>query len=164
MFQNIRTGSMISRLHEKRVEDSTFADFFRAATLGGAKFLGRDDLGRLAPGAKADIIAVDLDGYHMGTTDDPIRTMIMNGSGRDIKLSIINGRIVMRDQQIPNVDLKELQRKGQGYFEKMKRAYLERDYQKLPEQALFNPSFPLVDSLENDSRKDYVKVSKESET
>ena len=70
----------------------------------------------------------------------------------------------MRDQQIPNVDLKEIQRKGQGYFEKMKRAYLERDYQKLPEQALFNSSFPLVDSLENDSRKDYVKVSKESET
>lgn len=164
MFQNIRTGSMISRLHEKKVEDSTFADFFRAATLGGAKFLGRDDLGRLAPGAKADIIAVDLDGYHMGTTDDPIRTMIMSGSGRDVKLSIINGRIVMRDQQIPNVDLKEIQRKGQGYFEKMKRAYLERDYQKLPEQVLFNSSFPLVDALENDSRKDYVKVSKESET
>lgn len=164
MFQNIRTGSMISRLHEKRVEDSTFADFFRAATLGGAKFLGRDDLGRLAPGAKADIIAIDLDGYHMGTTDDPIRTMIMSGSGRDVKLSIINGEIVMRDQQIPNIDLKEIKRKGQVYFEKMKRAYLERDYQKLPKKSLFNPSFPIVDSLENDSRKDYVKVSKESET
>lgn len=164
MFQNIRTGSMISRLHEKRVEDSTFADFFRAATLGGAKFLGRDDLGRLAPGAKADIIAVDMDGYHMGTTDDPIRTMIMSGSGRDIKLSIINGRTVMRDQQIPNIDLKEIQRKGQLYFEKMKKAYSKRDYQQLPEEELFTSSFPYVDSIEDSSRKDCVKVSKESET
>lgn len=164
MFQNIRTGSMISRLHEKDVKDSTFADFFRAATLGGAKFLGREDLGRLAVGAKADIIAIDLDGYHMGTADDPIRTMIMSGSGRDVKLSVINGRIVMKDQQIPNIDLKEIQRKGQAYFEKMKKAYSERDYQQLEAQELFNTSFPLVDSVENDLSKDYVKVSKDSET
>lgn len=164
MFQNIRSGSMISRLHEKDVRDSTFADFFRAATLGGAKFLGREDLGRIAVGAKADIIAIDLDGYHMGTTDDPIRTMFMSGSGRDVKLSIINGRIVMKDQQIPNVDLKEIQQKGQLYFEKMKKGYLERDYQQLPVQELFNPSFPLVDSIQNEISKDYVKVSKDSET
>lgn len=164
IFQNIRAGSMISRFHEKDIEDSTFADFFRAATLGGAKFLGRDDLGRLAAGAKADIIAIDLDGYHMGISDDPIRTMIMSGSGRDIKLTIINGRIVMKDRKIPGQDLKEIQLKGQSYFEKMKNAYSERDYQQLGVHELFNPSFPFVDSIKEQSSKDCVKDSKETET
>jgi cytosine/adenosine deaminase-related metal-dependent hydrolase len=145
MFQNIRTGSMISRLIEKEVEDSTFADLYRAATLGAAKFLGRDDLGRLAVGAKADIIAIDLDGFHMGVIDDPIRTMIASGSGRDVKLSIINGRLVMKDQKIPNLDLEEIKSKGQKYFEKMRKGYLERDYQQLPEHELLPSSFKIVD-------------------
>ena len=70
----------------------------------------------------------------------------------------------MRDQQIPNIDLKEIQRKGQLYFEKMKKAYSKRDYQQLPEEELFTSSFPYVDSIEDSSRKDCVKVSKESET
>jgi cytosine/adenosine deaminase-related metal-dependent hydrolase len=147
MFQNIRTGSMLSRYIEKEVEDSTYADFFRAATLGGAKFLGRDDLGRLAVGAKADIIAIDLDGFHMGVIDDPIRSMIASGSGRDVKLSIINGRMVMKNRKVLNLDLEEIKSKGQLYFDKMRKGYLERDYQHLPENELLPPSFKVVDSI-----------------
>lgn len=148
MFQNIRTGSMLSRLIEKDVVDSTYADLFRAATIGGADFLGRKDLGRIAVGAKADIIAIDLDGYHIGVLDDPIRTMIVSGSGRDVKLSIINGSVVMKDRQIPSLDLEEIKNKGQKYFNKMRNGYLERDYQQLSEKELFNPSFKIVDSIE----------------
>ncbi|MFD1781018.1 amidohydrolase family protein [Fredinandcohnia salidurans] len=147
MFQNIRTGSMLSRYVEKDVEDSTYADFFRAATIGGAQFLGREDLGRLAIGAKADIIAIDLDGYHMGVIDDPIRTMIISGSGRDVKLSIINGRLVMKDQKVPGLDLEEVKQKGQQYFNKMRKGYLERDYQHLEESELLSSSFKVVESI-----------------
>lgn len=145
IFQNIRTASMISRILEGKMEDSTYADVFRAATLGGAEFLGREDLGRLAPGAKADIISVDLDGFHMGTIEDPIRTMMMCGSGRDVKMSIINGRVVMKDRLIPNVDLEEIRIKGQNYFDKMRLGYMERDYQHLPQEELFKPSFKIIE-------------------
>ncbi|MED1949616.1 amidohydrolase family protein [Brevibacillus centrosporus] len=147
-FQNIRTASMVSRILEGSVQDSTYADVFRAATLGGAQFFGREDLGRLAPGAKADIIVVDLDGFHIGPVEDPIRTMIMSGSGRDVKMSIINGRTVMRDRQIPGVDLEEVRIKGQTYFDKMRFSYLERDYQQLPEEELFQPSFRVIEKCQ----------------
>lgn len=143
-IQNIRTASMLSRLQEGDVADSTYADVYRAATLGGARFLGRDDLGRLAPGAKADMIAIDLDGFHMGTVEDPIRTMIMSGSGRDVKLSIIGGRTVMKDRLIPGLDLEEVKAYGQRYFDKMRMGYVERDYQQLGEEELFAPSFRVL--------------------
>ncbi|WDV96857.1 amidohydrolase family protein [Brevibacillus parabrevis] len=143
-IQNIRTASMLSRLQERDVADSSYADIFRAATLGGARFLGRDDVGRLAPGAQADIIAIDLDGFHMGTVDDPIRTLIMCGSGRDVKLSIIAGRTVMKDRVLPGVDLAEIKERGQRYFDKMRLGYVERDYQQLGEKELFTPSFRIV--------------------
>nr|WP_239584143.1 chlorohydrolase family protein [Aquibacillus albus] len=140
-FQNIRSATLVSRILEGNPEGSTYADFFRAATIGGAEYLGREDLGRLAPGAKADIIVVDLEGYHLGTIDDPIRTMFMSGSGRDVKMSIINGRIVMKDRKVPHVDLGEIRAKGQAYFNKMRLGYKERDYQHLTDDQLFNPSF-----------------------
>lgn len=141
-FQNIRVGSMYGHLAEDCAEGSTYADMYRAATLGGASFLKRSDLGRLEKGAKADIIAVDLDGFHMGAVDDPIRTIFTCGSGRDVKLSVINGRTVMKDRQIEGVDLQEIQEKGQKYYDKMKMGYMERDYRHLPEDVIFRPSFP----------------------
>lgn len=148
-FQNMRAGSMVSRMMEGKVEGSTYADMFRAATLSGADYLGRKDLGRLAPGAKADIIVVDLDGFHLGAVDDPIRTMIMCGSGRDVKLSIINGRTVMESREIPGIDLKKLKLKGQSYFDKMRLGYLERDYMKLPKEQLFLPTFRTISKIGN---------------
>jgi hypothetical protein len=73
--------------------------------------------------------------------------MIASGSGRDVKLSIINGRIVMKDRVIPNLDLEEIKSKGQKYFNKMKKGYLERDYQQLPENELLPSSFKIVDFI-----------------
>ncbi|MEY8339280.1 chlorohydrolase family protein [Lachnospiraceae bacterium 62-35] len=144
-FQNIRTASMFSQMVEEKAEGSTFADIYRAVTLGGAAMLGRSDLGRLCKGAKADMIVVDLEDFHMGAVDDPIRTIFMCGSGRDVKMSVINGRTVMKDRQIEGIDLEEIKAKGQKYYEKMKLGYVERDYCHLPKEKLFRPSFPIGD-------------------
>lgn len=106
--------------------------------------LGRDDLGRLCKGAKADIIVVDLDSYHMGAVDDPIRTMIMCGSGTDVKMSVIDGRTVMKDRKIDGIDLCEMKEKGQRYYDKMKMGYIERDYRSLQMDEIFMPSFKTI--------------------
>ena len=90
------------------------------------------------------MIAVDLEDFHMGAIDDPIRTIFMCGSGRDVKMSVINGRTVMKDRQIEGIDLEELKAKGQKYYDKMKLGYLERDYRHLPEEELFRPSYRIV--------------------
>ena len=142
-FQNIRTASMYSRMVERSAKGSTYADIYRAVTLGGAQFLGRSDLGRLCQGAKADMIVVDMDSIHMGPIDDPVRTMFMAGSRTDIKMSIIGGRVVMKDQKIIGLDMEELKEKGQRYYDKMKLGYLERDGFHLPEEEIFRTSYKM---------------------
>ena len=142
-FQNVRVASMYSQMVEGCAEGSTYADIYRAITLGGAKMLGRDDLGRLCKGAKADMIVVNLDSFHMGALNDPIRTMFLCGSGCDVTMSIIDGKTVMKDREIAGVDLQELKAKAQEYYDRMKKGYLERDYRHLPEEELFRPSFPV---------------------
>lgn len=145
-FQNIRIASIFSRMVEGNAVGSTFADVYRAATLGGATFLGRDDLGRLCKGAKADLIAINLDSFHMGAIDDPIRTAFMVGNRTDVMLSIINGRKVMEDQKIIGVDLEEIKKLGQTYYDKMKLGYIERDGFGCSKDQIFRPSFPIVES------------------
>jgi 5-methylthioadenosine/S-adenosylhomocysteine deaminase len=144
MIRGMDYGSSIGRLMDGDSSFSEPADFFRAATLGGAAALGRKDLGRLCPGAKADMIVVDLSSIRTGTVEDPVRTMVFNTTGRDVRTVIINGRIVMQDRKIPGLDLDDLRLRGQAYFEKLKRAYPERDYLHRPIESLFPPSFPLI--------------------
>jgi len=63
-------------------------EVFAAATLGGAQSLGRDDIGRLLPGAKADIITIKLlrdDTLRFGPIRDPIKSLVECGIGDDGK-------------------------------------------------------------------------------
>ena len=89
------------------------ADVYRAVTLGGSAF-GEGGPGPSGSRCKADMIAVDLEDFHMGAVDDPIRTIFMCGCGRDVKLSIINGKTVMKNRTIEGVDLEEIRQRGRS--------------------------------------------------
>jgi 8-oxoguanine deaminase len=78
------------------------------ATLGGAKVLGRDDIGALAPGMSADLVMFRLDqlGY-AGALHDPLAALVFcTPSG--VACSIIHGRVVVRDGQLTTVALEPL--------------------------------------------------------
>src|SRR5882672_2026275 len=55
LIMQMRVASYFGKVMSHNLFAASAAEVFEAATLGGARALGRDDLGRLAPGAKADI-------------------------------------------------------------------------------------------------------------
>ncbi len=108
MIMNMRVGSYIGKIIAHDLFTASAAHMFESATLGGARALGRDDLGRLAPGAKADIIIIDLSGR--GTLRyrpilDPVKSLVECGIGDDVETVIVDGHIRMEDRRIPGVDL-----------------------------------------------------------
>jgi len=75
------------------------------ATLGGAKVLGRDDIGALAAGMAADIVTVPLDDIGMaGALHDPLAALLFCQVPR-IKHSIVNGQVVVRDGRVTTLEL-----------------------------------------------------------
>lgn len=144
MIRVMDYGSNVGKLVNRDQASSTAADFFRAATLGGAQALGRDDLGRLAPGAKADITIIDLGALHTGPIDDPIRTLLYNTSGASVHTVIINGRTVMADRQIPSVDVAAMRERAQEYFARYRAAYTARDFRRRDPDDLFPSSFTVI--------------------
>jgi len=78
------------------------------ATLGGARVLGRDDIGALAPGMAADIVTVPLDEIGLaGAGHDPLAALFFCHVPR-VRHSVVHGRVVVRDGQITTVDLPRL--------------------------------------------------------
>ena len=144
LLDNMRQGLNISRIMDGR-STSSAAEFYNAATLGGASALGRSDIGRLMPGAKADITVFDLTGFHLGPIDDPIKTMLLAGSGRDFTQSWINGRAVMRGRQLPGIDLADLRAMAQAQFARLKSSHSARAPGRPSAEQLFRPSFPFAD-------------------
>jgi cytosine/adenosine deaminase-related metal-dependent hydrolase len=83
-------------------------DALRLATLGGTSVLGRDDIGRLAPGMAADFIAIDFDRLDFaGAIHDPVAAVVMC-SPRGVDHSWVGGRRVVEDRQLVGLDVKGL--------------------------------------------------------
>ena len=102
---------MSVRDHPHNLFAASAAEVFEAATLGGAKSLGRDDLGRIAPGALADIVIIDLSGrdtLRYGPTRDPIKSLVECGIGDDVDTVIVDGVIRMQGGAIPELDIAAL--------------------------------------------------------
>ena len=115
-MMQMRTASYFGKVIGHNLRAATAAEVFEAATLGGARALGRDDLGRLAPGARADIIIVDLSGggtLRYGPVRDPIKSLVECGIGDDVRTVIVDGVVRMEQGRIPGVDLESLRRQAQ---------------------------------------------------
>jgi 5-methylthioadenosine/S-adenosylhomocysteine deaminase len=76
MLEEMRSVLYLSRVMADDVYDIRTSQVFEAATLGGAGILKRDDIGRLAPGAKADLVVVDLTVPAMQPMRDPLQSLI----------------------------------------------------------------------------------------
>lgn len=143
LLRGMEYSTNLAKILQGRFDAAPAGDLFRAATVGGAQVLGRDDLGKLAPGAQADLTVIGFDDVRVGLVDDPIRTLMMHATARDVRMTVVAGRTVMRDGEIPGVDLVELRRQAQELFAVMRDAYTERDFLGRPAAQLFPPTFRL---------------------
>ena len=112
IVSELRTAGFFSKLHEKCAYAATAYDLVNAATNVGASALQRTDIGRIAAGAKADMIIVSLSRPHLQPVWDPIKNLIWKGSNADFAAIMIDGRFVMRDGECPHVDERAIIKKA----------------------------------------------------
>ncbi len=83
------------------------------ATLGGARVLGRDDLGSLAPGMRADLAIWDLRGVEAAGSWDPVAALVLCGPTR-VRDLVVEGRRVVAGGEITTLDLPRLLERQRG--------------------------------------------------
>jgi cytosine/adenosine deaminase-related metal-dependent hydrolase len=142
LLHNMQLGLYLARVVEGGPTKTSIADLYNAATLGGAKALGRDDLGRLAPGAQADIVVFDLQAPHLGPFFDPFKNLLLAGRGTDCRASYIAGRCVMEDFKVLGADMAALQAQADLQFDRLLESHRARAFGQPPRERLFHPVFP----------------------
>ena len=108
LIEEMRWTALACKWKDRNANHGTAREVFNAVTVNSAKALGRDDIGRLAPGAKADIVIVDFTRLHIGPVDDPIKSLVHTANGDDIETVIVDGRTVVEGGKLPGVDEKKL--------------------------------------------------------
>jgi cytosine/adenosine deaminase-related metal-dependent hydrolase len=139
-------GMMANRIAEGRGDAGSAAEFYDAATLAGAYALKRPDLGRLAPGAKADIAVFDMADRMIAPRIDPIQTLVYGATGRVTRATIVDGRISMRDGNVAGIDLVAARSQAQQQFDGLIARYPVRTYGHPRVEEIFPPSYPFPQS------------------
>jgi len=112
LFQEMDTAAKIHKVH--RLDPTTMAaeTVVRMATCEGARALGMGNLaGSLKPGMKADLILIDLRKPHLTPLYNEYSHLVYAVKGDDVKTSIINGRVVMKDRKLLSLDEDEVMEK-----------------------------------------------------
>ena len=148
MLLEMRYASIFSKIHERDSRATTAADVFNAATLGGARVLGRDDLGRICPGAKADLVFFKLDSPRLSPLRDPIRSVVYYADPSDISDVMVDGKMVMKNGEIEGIDLSDLSLKLQKCAEEMWKTIPKRDWAGRAADQISKLSYPLWEELD----------------
>jgi len=105
MIDELRQACYAGRILAGDYRAVSTAQAFDAATLGGASILRRDDIGRLAPGAKADFSLVELGHPYMQPVRDPLRSLIYSASDRAIRDVYVGGEQVVENGRPIRIDV-----------------------------------------------------------
>jgi hypothetical protein len=113
-----------------------------SATLSGAKALGRDDLGRIAAGAKADLLFWEGASLFMTPMRDPVRNIVYSAQAEDLNATMVDGNFIMKDRIVAGFDIKSLMADLQAGAEYMWANMHRQDWAHRDINTLSPESFP----------------------
>jgi cytosine/adenosine deaminase-related metal-dependent hydrolase len=108
VIQEARTAMLLARVGSQDATTMTARTALELATLGGAKVLGRNDIGALAVGMAADFIAINIDRPALAGAQHDIVAALMFCQIDRVDYSFINGQKVVDQGQLVTLDLATL--------------------------------------------------------
>jgi 5-methylthioadenosine/S-adenosylhomocysteine deaminase len=141
MLDEMRLAAYLARTQATDPRSLTTTELFEAATTGGARALGRDDIGRLAPGCRADFVTVDVTHPMMRPARDPVRSLVYAAGDRAVKDVYVDGRKVVFDGEVTTMDY----RAAAAHLHEAQRRVLDRapslDWAHRPVDGVSPPTF-----------------------
>ncbi len=111
VFEEMQLAAL---LHKGVGEDAVAVparEAFELATRNGYRALGIDGGGALREGALADVILVDLEGAHVQPVHHPLSALVYAAQAGDVRTTIVNGQLVMKDREVLTLDEDEVRTK-----------------------------------------------------
>lgn len=145
LIEEMRWAEILARVASGTRHCMNTEDIFACATLGGARALGRRDLGRLAPGCKADIVLIDLQHPAMRPLRDPLRSLIYSAAERAIRDVYVDGLQVVEKGRVLTLDRDESARRLEEAQRREAAAVPGRDPERRSVEEIAPLSLPSAD-------------------
>lgn len=140
MYEAMRVASYVSHVRGPDIDRwLTTGEVAAAATVGSARALGFERIGKLAPGYKADIVFLDTGSINWIPFNDPVNQLVHTEDGTSVHSVMVGGRFVVRDRRLTNVDLAKLHGDVERARERLEATNRDR-------RRLFERLAPLVGS------------------
>ena len=144
LVEEMRKAAIFARIAARDIETVTTADLLYAATIGGAKALMRDDLGRIAPDKKADLVLVDLTVAQMRPVRDPLRSFVYHAADRAVRDVFVGGQPVVAGRKVLTLDQDDAAERLGRAQDRMLEAASQRDYRGRGAEEISPLSLPLA--------------------
>ncbi|MGI5425104.1 amidohydrolase [Streptomyces sp. CA-179760] len=106
VWESMALTSLVQKQAEGDPRWLTSRQALHHATLQSARAVGMgDSVGSIAPGRRADIVLVDLTGPHTRPVHDLAATLVHSARSADVRTTIVDGRILMRDRELLTIDV-----------------------------------------------------------
>jgi len=123
MFEAMRMASLLHKLQSGDPRAVSARVALEMATIRGARALGMDaQIGSIEPGKRADLILVDVSGARQTPMYDPVSHLVYVARGDDVRTTIVNGRILMRDRKVLTMNEADVLRDARTWAGKVRAA------------------------------------------
>ena len=123
MFREMFLVTGLGKLHDRDASAVPAEEVLKMAVTGGAKAMGLTDCDCLAEGKKADLIMIDLNQPNMQPINNPRKNLVYSGSKQNVKMTMINGKILYEDQKFfIGVEPKEVYKKANEIITRMRQS------------------------------------------
>lgn len=142
LISEMRFASLICKVMEQDFSVSQADELLNLVTLGGAMALGRSDLGRIEPGAKADLTILKMESLFLLPFYDPLRALLASGDGHLVDTIIIDGKKVVVEGQVVGLDGNSLFSEVQEIGKKNLSFIVAHHWSGMKKEGLFPLSLP----------------------
>jgi 5-methylthioadenosine/S-adenosylhomocysteine deaminase len=123
MFEAMRQAAFLGKLVNDDPRAIPAPVAIDMATIDGARALGMDkDIGSLEPGKRADVIVVSVASARQTPMYDAVSHLVYVTRGDDVRTTIVNGRVLMRDRKVLSLDEPKVLADARTYADKVRAA------------------------------------------
>ena len=120
MFREMFLIEATQKINDMDAASTPAEEILKAATIGSARCMGLDNCDVIDEGKTADLIVIDLHRPNMQPINNITKNIVYSGSKENVKMTMINGKILYENGEFINTDAEEIYAKAQKVIDRIK--------------------------------------------
>lgn len=120
MFETMKFTALLQKGINENPEDLPAYEVLKMATINGAKALNLNETGKIEEGKLADLIIINMEETITNPINNIFAEIVYNVKGSNVDTTIINGKVLMENRKISNVNKKGIIQKCEEIINRIK--------------------------------------------